>query len=108
MRPFLTALAAAFAPALARAEEPTRLVNLLSVGSLEELVAKVLEVMVQVGSILLVLMLVWTGFLFVAAQGNEEEIRKARGALLWVVIGGLLLLGAQALSLIISATIESL
>ncbi len=68
----------------------------------------ILALVVQVGTILLVLALVWTGFLFIKAQGAEEELRSARSALLWVVLGGLLLLGAQAMKMVVSAAIESL
>jgi|GEM_PF-1053872 len=88
--------------------DTVNLVNLLTVGSLQELLSLLLGLVVQIGSILLVLALVWAGFQFVAAQGNEEKIRSARDALTWTVIGGLLLLGAEALSLVIKATIESL
>lgn len=90
--------------------QPGQLVNLLPEGwcSPQAVLAKVLSLLVQIGSIILVLALVWTGFKFVAAQGNEEEIRNARSSLMWVVVGGLLLLGAQTIALLIEATIQSL
>ncbi len=53
-------------------------------------------------------MLVYVGFLFVAAQGNEEKIRSARSALVWTLIGGLILLGATAISKVIQATANTL
>ena len=73
-----------------------------------ELLTIVLHAIVQIGSILLVLALVWVGFLFVAAQGAEEKIRDARNALMWTILGGLLLLGAEAIARVISATVEAL
>lgn len=85
-----------------------QLTNPLQAESLEELIADILHAVVQLGAIALVLALVWTGFLFVQAQGNEEKIRSARGALMWTVIGGLLLLGAEAIAQVIRATAESL
>jgi hypothetical protein len=45
---------------------------------------------------------------FVAAQGNEEKIRSARSALVWTVIGGLILLGAKAIALVIEQTVSTL
>lgn len=84
------------------------LVNPLRAGSIPELLAIVLQGLVQIGSIILVLMLVWVGFKFVVAQGNEEEIRSARDALMWTVIGGLVLLGAQAIATLIQATVNAL
>lgn len=85
-----------------------RLVNLLTVDSVEELVTVILDLMVQVGSILLILALVLSGFRFVSAQGNPEAVTQAKKSLMWVVIGGLLLLGAEALSLVIKSAVESL
>lgn len=82
--------------------------NPLNAGSLPELLNVVLKAVIQLGSILLVLALVWVGFMFVMAQGREEKIRDARSALVWTVLGGVLLLGAQAISLVISATVQSL
>ena len=84
------------------------LVNPLNAGSLPELLNIVLKAVIQLGSIFLVLALVWVGFMFVMAQGAEEKIRDARGALVWTVIGGMLLLGAQAISLVITATVQTL
>ena len=82
--------------------------NPLNAGSIPELIGVVLRAVVQLGSIVLVLALVWVGFLFVAAQGAEEKIREARSALVWTVIGGLILLGATAISAAIQATAQAL
>jgi archaellum component FlaF (FlaF/FlaG flagellin family) len=63
---------------------------------------------VMLGTIALVVALVWVGALFVFAQGAEEKIRDARNALMWTVIGGLVLLGAQSISIVIQNTVQSL
>lgn len=62
----------------------------------------------MLGTIALVVALVWVGALFVFAQGAEEKIRDARNALMWTVIGGLVLLGAQSISIVIQNTVQSL
>lgn len=82
--------------------------NPLRTDSLEGLLVIVLKAVVQIGTILLVLALVWVGFLFVMAQGSEEKIREARSAFVWTVIGGMLLLGATAISEVIKATVQTL
>lgn len=87
----------------------TILINPLgSIDSLPKLLDAILGAVIQLGAIFLVLMLVFVGFKFVMAQGNEEELRSARTALMWTIIGGLLLLGAQAISLVIQDTIKGL
>jgi hypothetical protein len=57
---------------------------------------------------IVVLMVVYTGFLFVQAQGNPEKINKARQSLLWTIIGGLIVLGSYALALMIESTVTSI
>ncbi len=84
------------------------LTNPLNADSIEALLKLILDVVIQLGSIVLIFALVYVGFLFVMAQGNEEKIRSARQALVWTVIGGLILLGAEAASLVISATVQAL
>lgn len=84
------------------------LVNPLRAGNIPNLLRIVLQGLIQIGTIILVLALVWVGFLFVVAQGNEEKIRDARGALMWTVIGGLVLLGAQGIATLIQATVNAL
>ncbi|MEK7602133.1 MAG: hypothetical protein AAB472_01450 [Patescibacteria group bacterium] len=87
---------------------PTGLQNPLQAGTLEELLTAILKGVVAIGAIFLTFMIIYVGFLFVAARGNEEKIRDARQALVWTVIGGLLLLGAEAISLVIQSTAQTL
>jgi hypothetical protein len=84
------------------------LVNPLCASSLTDLLNEVLAYTVEIGSLFLTIMLIYVGFLFVAARGNEEKVGQARNALLWTVIGGLILLGASALAQVITATISNL
>ncbi len=82
--------------------------NPLKFNSLPKLIEAILGGVVQLGAILLAFMLVWVGFLFVVAQGNPEKVSAARSALVWTVIGGLILLGATAISKVIQATVQSI
>jgi hypothetical protein len=81
---------------------------LRNINSLNDLLGAILRAVVEIGTIILVLALVYVGFLFVVAQGNEEKIRNARSALLWTVVGGLILLGATAIKAVIEATVKTL
>jgi hypothetical protein len=86
----------------------SNLINPLNAGTFEELITDILDAVVQLGAIFLVLALVWTGFLFVQAQGSEDKIKQAREALFWSVAGGLILLGASAISLAIKGFVGAL
>ena len=82
--------------------------NPLKVCSLTALLDLVLKGIVQLGVIALTLAIIWVGFMFVMARGNSEAISKARSALVWTIIGGLILLGAQAIGLVIQSTANTL
>ncbi len=87
----------------------TTLVNpLKNIDSLPELVNAILDAIVTLGSIALTLALIWVGFLFVAARGAPEKITAAKTALIWTVVGGLILLGAKAIGLVIQSTVGTL
>lgn len=87
----------------------TGLTNPLNkIDSLPAFLNAILDAIVQIGTIVLTLAIVYVGFMFVRAQGNEEGIRTARSALMWTVIGGLVLLGAKTIGLVISSTVNTL
>ncbi len=77
--------------------------------TLDGFVTRILnEVVVPVGAIILVIAIIYTGFLFVTAQGNPEDLKKAKNAFFYTLIGGAVLLGASVLAQLISNTIQSL
>ena len=75
---------------------------------LSNFVANVLHLGVQLGSVIIILMLVYVGFMFVTARGEPAALTKARTALLYTVIGALILLGAQAIASGLQATVSAL
>jgi len=85
------------------------LINPLGSGTdLPTLLKKILEFVVYIGSIIVIFMMIYVGYKFVVARGNESKITEARQMLLWTVVGALVLLGAQAISLGIQATVQAL
>jgi len=72
---------------------------------IETLVSKVV---IPVGVPIATLFLVYSGFLFVKAQGRPEELTKAKETFMWTIIGIAILLGAWVLSAAIQATIIQL
>lgn len=97
------------APATTTGTGQGGLVNPLNgVSTLPEFLKAILAGVVQIGTIILIMMLVYVGFLFVAARGNAEKLQSAKSALVWTVIGGLILLGATSIQLVIEGTVNSL
>ncbi len=77
-------------------------------GNLQSFLLNILDFVILIGTIIVILMMVFVGYKFVAAQGKEAEIREARSALLWTVVGALILLGSKAIALGIEATVQAL
>ena len=82
--------------------------NPLKYESILDLLQALLGVVVQVGIPLIALAIVYSGFLFVKAQGNESELSEAKKTLYWTVIGAAIVLGAFVISQVIQTTITGL
>lgn len=90
--------------------EPVFLQNPLAgtVNDIPSFIKELLQIALIIGTPLVVLAIIYAGFLMVAAQGNPEKLEKARSALLWAVIGGAVLLGSYVIAQAIGATIEQI
>ncbi len=82
--------------------------NPLAYNTIWDFLQALLKAVVLIVFPLIVLMLVYTGFLFVTAQGNDAKLTTARKTFFYTLLGGLIVLGAQALSLAIQATVQEI
>ena len=86
----------------------TTLINpLQGGGNLESFLLGILAFVIRIGTIAVILMLVFVGYKFVVARGEPGKISEARSALLWTVVGALILLGSQAIAMAIKATVQA-
>ncbi len=86
----------------------TQLLNPLAGGvdSIEKLLKLILNnIVLPIGSVVIVIMIIYSGFLFVTARGNEDKIGDAKRTLTYVVIGAAILLGAAVISAVIGGTL---
>ncbi len=65
------------------------------------------NIILPLGSVLIVLVIIFSGFKFLTAQGKPADLATARQALLYAVIGAAILLGAKGISEVIEKTICS-
>lgn len=79
--------------------------NPISVNSIPELIQKILEGLIKIGIPLLVVMIVYSGFLYLVARGDPGKIQSAHTMLTYTLIGGAILVGAWALAQIIHTTL---
>jgi len=86
----------------------TKIVNPINATTINGLIKTILEGVLKIGIPLVALAIIYSGFLFVIARGNSEELKKAKDALLYSVIGAAVLLGSWALAQLISDTVLQL
>ena len=79
-----------------------------SITSVPGLIQTILVGVLKIGIPVVALAIIYCGFLFVKAQGKPEEIKKAKDALLYTLIGAAILLGSWAIAKMISATVLAL
>ncbi len=79
--------------------------NPIAANNLQEFLRQVLGFLAEIGSIFVVLALIYAGFLLVTARGNEQQLSKGKLALMWAIIGGAIVLGAWALSVGVAETV---
>lgn len=63
------------------------------------------DILMPIGGVIVVLSFIYSGLLYVTAQGNQAKIDTAHKALLYTSIGAAVLLGAWVLATVICNTI---
>src|SRR3990167_8610093 len=79
----------------------TAITNPIQSNTFGELMAKIADAAAKIGLPLVAVFMIYAGFLFVSARGNEEQLTKAKTTFFWTIIGALLVVGAFAISLAI-------
>ena len=72
--------------------------------SVQGFIAAFLKAVVQISLPILTLFIVYSGFMFVMARGNEQKLSDAKKNFFYVILGAILILGAWVLSTLIAAT----
>jgi len=87
--------------------EFVQLQNPLAADDILEFFETLIDIVLVFAVPLIVLFIIYAGFLYVTARGNEGTIEKAHKALLYALIGGLLILGARVLIDVVQGTVDS-
>jgi hypothetical protein len=81
---------------VARIMEPQNLIDLI------------VTIVQFLGGPVVVIGVIYAGYLFVSAQGETGQLEKARHALLWTIVGAAVILGASVLKSVVQGTIIGL
>ena len=76
--------------------------------NIQDFIKAIVQIVLYIGIPIVALAIIYTGFLFVSAQGNSEKLTKAKNALLYTIIGGALLLGAFVIANAIGSTVDEI
>lgn len=85
-----------------------QIVNPIKYNDLMSFINALIEIIIQIGTPILVLAIVYVGFLFVQASGKPEKLNEAKQALIYTLIGAAIVLGAFLISGAIQGTVDSL
>lgn len=88
--------------------DPVSLQNpLKNITTIEGLLVTILNIIMILMVPIIVFFIIYAGFKYVMAQGNASQVEEATRALTYAIIGGVLILGAVAISQIIKSVVDS-
>lgn len=73
-----------------------------------QFLGKIVDIIIIFALPIIVLFIMYGGFLLVTARGDTSKIEDGKKALLWAIVGGVIILGANALVTVISGTVKAL
>jgi hypothetical protein len=76
--------------------------------TLEGMLLRLFDIVFYIGIPVVAFFLIYSGFMFVIAQGRPGEIESAKRRLGWTIVGAILLLGAWTISQAIKGTIDDI
>ncbi|MFZ2719319.1 MAG: TrbC/VirB2 family protein [Minisyncoccia bacterium] len=82
--------------------------NPLKFTSIQKFVEGVLQAIVMIALPIITIFIVYAGFLFIAARGNESKLSNAKHNFQYVIIGTIMILSAWVLATLIGGTVTQL
>jgi hypothetical protein len=82
--------------------------NPIQAKSIGELFQAIIDIVLVFAIPIVVFFIILAGFRYVTARGNGHVIEEAHMALLYALIGGVLILGARVLIEVISGTVDAI
>ncbi|MAZ56899.1 hypothetical protein CL653_03845 [bacterium] len=81
--------------------------NPLGDKTIQDFFLDLLDVLLVFALPIIVFFIIYSGFLYVTARGNAVQIKTASRALLYSVLGGVIILGARLILAVIQGTVDS-
>ena len=74
----------------------------------QDLIDLLVTIFQFLGGPIVVIGLIYSGYLLVTAQGDEGKLEDGRKALLWTIVGATVILGASVIKGVVEGTIQGL
>jgi hypothetical protein len=88
-------------PFFVKAEEcdpEVSICNPIKAQSFKEFIQLLTEIILKIGMPLAALMIILSGFMFVKARGNPEELKKAKAMFVWTLVGTAIIIGSYVIA----------
>ncbi len=72
--------------------------------TLQDFIALLIEIIQAIGIPLLVICIIYAGFIIVTADGNEEKVTKGKTWIFWTLIGAAIIVSAQVIANLVYST----
>ena len=69
-----------------------------AVGTTEELVGKIVRVVLSFLGVIFLVLIIYGGYMWMLARGNEQQVEKAKNVIIAAIIGMIIVLAAYAIS----------
>ena len=76
-------------------------------GSIPDFLYAVLRIFVISAVPIVIFFIIYAGFLYVTARGNAEQLKTAHTALLYAIVGGLIVVGATVIVGIVTNLVDA-
>lgn len=89
-------------------KESVKLESPFAFTTVQQLVDKLIDIIIKVGGVLAFFFIIYSGFLFVTAAGSVDQVEKAKATFLWVIVGVAIVLGAKVISVLLQGTVTNI
>ena len=82
--------------------------NPIEADDFETLLKAIANIVMRIGGVLAVIFIIWSGYLFVTARGDDKQLETAKNVFFWTIIGTAILLGAYVIATAVVNFVKSL
>ncbi|MFA6463848.1 MAG: hypothetical protein WCV55_02485 [Candidatus Paceibacterota bacterium] len=82
-----------------------KLANPISATSIPDFLKSILTAATEIGAIIGALSIMYGGYLYATAQGDEEKLKKAKATVTWALVGTAVLIGATVIITAVTTTV---